>query len=243
MLTELKKSVFNANLELPKHDLVKFTWGNVSAVDREQELIVIKPSGLDYATMTYEDMVVVDFEGNVVEGELNPSSDTMTHVVLYKAFKDIGGIVHTHSPWATSWAQAGVDVPALGTTHADTFYGEVPCARFLTEEEVDRAYEEETGHVIVETFNERGIDPLEIPAVLLKGHGPFTWGATPAKAVYNAKVLEVVAEEDYHTMQMTMGDSHLPQYLLDKHYYRKHGANAYYGQNNAHSKDHAKHTN
>ncbi|HJG48537.1 MAG TPA: L-ribulose-5-phosphate 4-epimerase [Facklamia tabacinasalis] len=230
MLTELKKSVFNANLELPKHDLVKFTWGNVSAVDREQELIVIKPSGLDYATMTYEDMVVVDFEGNVVEGELNPSSDTMTHVVLYKAFKDIGGIVHTHSPWATSWAQAGVDVPALGTTHADTFYGEVPCARFLTEEEVDRAYEEETGHVIVETFNERGIDPLEIPAVLLKGHGPFTWGKTAEDAVMNSVVLEEVCRMNYYAKSINPLSSVLPKEVLDKHYLRKHGKNAYYGQ-------------
>ena len=230
MLTELKKSVFNANLELPKHDLVKFTWGNVSAVDREQELIVIKPSGLDYATMTYEDMVVVDFEGNVVEGELNPSSDTMTHVVLYKAFKDIGGIVHTHSPWATSWAQAGVDVPALGTIHADTFYGEVPCARFLTEEEVDRAYEEETGHVIVETFNERGIDPLEIPAVLLKGHGPFTWGKTAEDAVMNSVVLEEVCRMNYYAKSINPLSSVLPKEVLDKHYLRKHGKNAYYGQ-------------
>ena len=230
MLTELKKSVFNANLELPKHDLVKFTWGNVSAVDREQELIVIKPSGLDYATMTYEDMVVVDFEGNVVEGELNPSSDTMTHVVLYKAFKDIGGIVHTHSPWATSWAQAGVDVPALGTTHADTFYGEVPCARFLTEEEVDRAYEEETGHVIVETFNERGIDPLEIPAVLLKGHEHFTWGKTAEDAVMNSVVLEEVCRMNYYAKSINPLSSVLPKEVLDKHYLRKHGKNAYYGQ-------------
>ena len=230
MLTELKKKVFEANLELPKHDLVKFTWGNVSAIDREKELIVIKPSGLDYKTMTYEDMVVVDFDGNVVEGDLNPSSDTMTHIVLYKAFKDIGGIVHTHSPWATSWAQAGVDVPALGTTHADTFYGDVPCARFLTKEEIDKAYEEETGHVIVETFKERGIDPLEIPAVLLKGHGPFAWGKTPDDAVMNSVVLEEVCRMNYYAKSINPLSSVLPQGVLDKHYLRKHGKNAYYGQ-------------
>ena len=230
MLTELKRKVFEANLELPKHDLVKFTWGNVSAIDREKELIVIKPSGLDYKTMTYEDMVVVDFDGNVVEGDLNPSSDTMTHIVLYKAFKDIGGIVHTHSPWATSWAQAGVDVPALGTTHADTFYGDVPCARFLTKEEIDKAYEEETGHVIVETFKERGIDPLEIPAVLLKGHGPFAWGKTPDDAVMNSVVLEEVCRMNYYAKSINPLSSVLPQGVLDKHYLRKHGKNAYYGQ-------------
>src|SRR5699024_2219395 len=188
MLTELKQKVFEANLELPKHNLVKFTWGNVSAVDRDKELIVIKPSGLDYNTMTYEDMVVVDYEGNVVEGELNPSSDTMTHVVLYKAFPEIGGIVHTHSPWATSWAQAGMNVPALGTTHADTFYGEVPCARFLTKEEIESGYEAETGNVIVETFKERDLDALEVPGVLLHGHAPFTWGIDVQEAVMNSVV-------------------------------------------------------
>lgn len=232
MLENLKKQVFDANLELPKHGLVKFTWGNVSAVDREKELIVIKPSGVDYKHMTYEDMVVVDFSGNKVEGDLNPSSDTATHIALYKAFPEIGGIVHTHSPWATSWAQAGVDVPALGTTHADTFYGDVPCARFLTEDEIDRAYEKETGHVIVETFKERGIDPMAVPAVLLKGHGPFTWGKTPEDAVMNSVVLEEVCRMNYYAKSINPLSSVLPQAVLDKHYLRKHGKNAYYGQGN-----------
>ena len=232
MLENLKKQVFDANLDLPKHGLVKFTWGNVSAVDREKELIVIKPSGVDYKTMTYEDMVVVDFAGNKVEGNLNPSSDTATHVALYKAFPEIGGIVHTHSPWATSWAQAGVDVPALGTTHADTFYGDVPCARFLTEAEIEHAYEKETGHVIIETFKERGIDPMAVPAVLLKGHGPFTWGKTPEDAVMNSVVLEEVCRMNYYAKSINPLSSVLPQAFLDKHYLRKHGKNAYYGQEN-----------
>lgn len=232
MLENLKKQVFAANLDLPKHGLVKFTWGNVSAVDRDSERIVIKPSGVDYESMTYEDMVVVDFEGNKVEGKLNPSSDTATHVALYKAFPEIGGIVHTHSPWATSWAQAGVDLPALGTTHADTFYGDVPCARFLTEEEVSRAYEKETGHVIIETFKARGIDPMAVPAVLLKGHGPFTWGKTPEEAVMNSVVLEEVCRMNYYAKAINPLSSVLPQAVLDKHYLRKHGKNAYYGQNN-----------
>lgn len=230
MLTELKKKVLQANLDLPKHGLVKFTWGNVSAVDREKQLVVIKPSGLDYETMTYEDMVVVDFDGNVVEGKLNPSSDTLTHVVLYQEFEEIGGIVHTHSPWATSWAQAGVDVPALGTTHADTFYGEVPCARFLTTEEIDRGYEKETGNVIVETFRSRGINPMEVPAVLLKGHGPFTWGKNPYDAVMNTVVLEEVCRMNYYAKSINPLSDALPQNVLDKHYLRKHGKNAYYGQ-------------
>lgn len=232
MLENLKKQVFAANLDLPKHGLVKFTWGNVSAVDRDSERIVIKPSGVDYESMTYEDMVVVDFEGNKVEGKLNPSSDTATHVALYKAFPEIGGIVHTHSPWATSWAQAGVDLPALGTTHADTFYGDVPCARLLTEEEVSRAYEKETGHVIIETFKARGIDPMAVPAVLLKGHGPFTWGKTPEEAVMNSVVLEEVCRMNYYAKAINPLSSVLPQAVLDKHYLRKHGKNAYYGQNN-----------
>lgn len=230
MLENLKKQVFDANLALPEHGLVKFTWGNVSAVDREKEWVVIKPSGVDYKTMTYEDMVIVDFDGNKIEGELNPSSDTATHIALYKAFPEIGGIVHTHSPWATSWAQAGVDVPALGTTHADTFYGDVPCARFLTEAEISTAYEKETGHVIVETFKERGIDPMAVPAVLLKGHGPFTWGKTPEDAVMNSVVLEEVCRMNYYAKAINPLSSVLPQAVLDKHYLRKHGKDAYYGQ-------------
>lgn len=232
MLEALKQQVYEANLELPKHGLVKFTWGNVSAVDREQKLIVIKPSGVAYENMTADDMVVVDFEGNLVEGKLNPSSDTATHVVLYNAFEEIGGIVHTHSSWATSWAQAGVDVPALGTTHADTFYGDVPCARFLTEAEIDRAYEKETGYAIIETFKERGIDPMAVPAVLLKGHGPFTWGKTPEAAVMNSVVLEEVCRMNYYAKSINPLSSVLPQAVLDKHYLRKHGKNAYYGQGN-----------
>ena len=176
MLEALKEKVFQANLDLPKHGLVKYTWGNVSEIDRQSGLFVIKPSGVDYETMKASDMVVCDLEGNVVEGDLNPSSDTPTHAVLYQAYPEIGGIVHTHSTWATIWAQAGLDVPAMGTTHADTFYGAVPCARFLTQAEIDRGYEAETGNIIVETFTERGLKPLEVPGVLLHGHGPFTWG-------------------------------------------------------------------
>ena len=176
MLEQLKEEVYLANLELPKHGLVKFTWGNASGIDRERGLFVIKPSGVDYDKLKPSDMVVVDLDGNVVEGDLRPSSDTATHAVLYKHFPEIGGIVHTHSTWATIWAQAGLDVPCMGTTHADTFYGTIPCARYLTKEEIDRGYEHETGMVIVETFKERGIDPMAVPAVLLHGHAPFTWG-------------------------------------------------------------------
>lgn len=180
MLEQLKEEVFQANLELPKHGLVKFTWGNVSAIDRESGLFVIKPSGVSYDTMKASDMVVVDLDGNVVEGEMRPSSDTATHAVLYKHYSEIGGIVHTHSTWATIWAQAGLDVPVMGTTHADTFYGAVPCARFLNQDEVDRGYEAETGRVIIETFEQRGIDVMAVPAVLLHGHAPFTWGKMPS---------------------------------------------------------------
>lgn len=176
VLEQLKEEVFQANLELPKQGLIKYTWGNVSAVDREQGLFVIKPSGISYEEMKASDMVVCDMDGEIVEGNLNPSSDTLTHAVLYKEFPEIGGIVHTHSTWATIWAQAGLDVPAMGTTHADTFYGSIPCARFLNQKEIDEGYEEQTGHVIVETFKERNIKPMEIPGVLLHGHGPFTWG-------------------------------------------------------------------
>lgn len=230
MLEELKQQVYEANMRLPKLELVTFTWGNVSGIDREQGLFVIKPSGVEYEKLSPADMVVVDLDGQVVEGDLNPSSDTMTHAVLYKAFPNIGGIVHAHSSWAVSFAQAGVDLEAMGTTHADTFYGDVPVTDALTKEEIESAYEENTGKVIVRTFAERGIDPDAVPAVLVKQHGPFTWGPTAAKAVETAKILEVVAEMNYHALQLTRADIRVPQYLLDKHYYRKHGANAYYGQ-------------
>lgn len=230
MLEELKQQAYEANMRLPKLELVTFTWGNVSGIDRKQGLFVIKPSGVEYEKLSPADMVVVDLDGKVVEGDLNPSSDTMTHAVLYKAFPNIGGIVHAHSPWAVSFAQAGVDLEAMGTTHADTFYGDVPVTDALTKEEIESAYEENTGKVIVRTFAERGIDPDAVPAVLVKQHGPFTWGPTAAKAVETAKILEVVAEMNYHALQLTRADIRVPQYLLDKHYYRKHGANAYYGQ-------------
>lgn len=241
MLEELKQEVYKANMQLPRLDLVTFTWGNVSGIDRDKGLFVIKPSGVDYDKLTPDDMVVVDLDGNVVEGKLNPSSDTPTHTVLYNKFPNIGGIVHTHSPWAVAFASAGVDVPALNTTHADTFYGPVPVSDPLSKEEIEDAYEENTGKVIARTFKERGIDEDAVPAVLVNQHGPFTWGVTPDKAVYNAKVLEVAAEMDYHALQLAGHEQiGVPQYLLDKHYYRKHGKNAYYGQDNAQSQSHAK---
>jgi len=230
MLESLKEEVYEANLELPKLGLVKYTWGNVSAVDRERGVFVIKPSGVSYDKMKPSDMVVVDFDGKVVEGELRPSSDTPTHAVLYKHFEQIGGIVHTHSTWATIWAQAGLDVPCMGTTHADTFYGSVPCARFLTQEEIDRGYEAETGHVIIETFQQRGLDVMEIPAVLLKGHAPFTWGKNAHDAVMNSVVLEEVCKMNHFARSLNQFAEELPQRILDKHYLRKHGKNAYYGQ-------------
>ena len=240
MLEKLKQDVYEANMRLPELGLVSFTWGNVSGVDREKGLYVIKPSGVPYTELKMTDMVVVNLkDGKVVEGELNPSSDTPTHTYLYNHFPNIGGIVHTHSPWAVSFAAAKMDIPAMNTTHADTFYDDVPAANALTKEEIESAYEGNTGKTIVKTFNERGLDYEAVPAALVSQHGPFAWGPTPDKAVYDAKVLEVVAEEDYHTLQLTRASSELPQYLLDKHYLRKHGANAYYGQNNAHSKDHA----
>ena len=230
MLEALKEAVFKANLDLPKHGLVKYTWGNVSAIDREAGLFVIKPSGVKYETLQASDMVVCDLAGNVVEGELNPSSDTATHAVLYQSFPEIGGIVQTHSTWSTIWAQAGLDIPAMGTTHADTFYGPVPCARFLTQSEIDRGYESETGHVIVETFKNRGIDPLAVPGVLLHGHGPFTWGKTADIAVMNAVVLDEVAKMNLFSRELNHFSESLPQRILDKHYLRKHGKEAYYGQ-------------
>ncbi|GMQ72380.1 L-ribulose-5-phosphate 4-epimerase [Tetragenococcus halophilus] len=231
MLEKLKEEIYQANMQLPELDLVTFTWGNVSGIDRKKGLFVIKPSGVEYDHLKAEDMVVVNLQGEVVEGDLNPSSDTPTHTVLYNEFPEIGGIVHTHSPWAVSFAQAQMEVPAFGTTHADTFYGDVPVTEPLTKKEIEEGYEENTGKVISRTFKEHGIDPQAVPAVLVSQHGPFTWGKTADEAVHNAKVLEVCAEMDYHTLMLTHNDSHVPQYLLDKHYYRKHGENAYYGQN------------
>lgn len=231
MLEELKKEVYEANMQLPKLGLVTFTWGNVSGIDRKRGLYVIKPSGVPYDELKPEDLVVVDLEGNVVEGKYKPSSDTPTHTYLYNHFPKIGGIVHTHSPWAVSFAAAKMDIPAMNTTHADTFYTDIPAADALTESEIKEDYEGNTGKTIVRTFNERNLDYEATPGTLVSQHGPFTWGPTPAKAVYNAKVLEVVAQEDYHTMSLA-GNVRLPQYLLDKHYYRKHGAHAYYGQTN-----------
>lgn len=234
MLEELKEKVFQANLQLVKYGLVVLTWGNVSAIDKETNLVVIKPSGVPYDTMKASDMVVMDLQGNKVEGELNPSSDTPTHLELYRKFKDIGGIVHTHSSWACSWAQAGCDIPAYGTTHADFANGDIPCARGLTEEEVNGEYELNTGKVIVEEFENRGIMPEECPAVLIHRHGPFTWGKDPFKAVENALILEEVAKMAVRTQSIAQydkgSDIGIEQYLLDKHYQRKHGKNAYYGQ-------------
>jgi len=232
VLDKLKEEVFQANLDLPKHGLVKYTWGNVSAVDRDSGLFVIKPSGVTYEKMTAQDMVVVDLDGRVVEGELNPSSDTLTHAVLYKHYPEIGGIAHTHSTWATIWAQAGLDVQAMGTTHADTFYGSVPCARFLTEKEVSDGYEVETGKVIIETFEKRGLDVLAVPGILLQGHGPFTWGKDAKSAVMNSVVLDEVSKMNFFTQKLNGLAEELPQRILDKHYLRKHGQNAYYGQGN-----------
>ncbi len=228
MLEELKKQVCEANLLLPRLGLVTFTWGNVSGLDRETGYAVIKPSGLPYDGMGPEDMVVVDREGNVVEGKWKPSSDTPTHLRLYAAFPGCGGVVHTHSRWATVFAQAGRAIPPLGTTHADDFYGPVPCTRALTEEEIAGKYEEETGSVIAETF--RGRDPMAVLAVLVRSHGPFTWGRDALEAVHKAAVLEEVAFMAWHTLGMEPEVSPIPQALLDKHYLRKHGPGAYYGQ-------------
>ncbi len=228
MLKKLKQAVLEANLMLPKYQLVTFTWGNVSAINRERGLIVIKPSGVPYETMTAEDMVVVDLSGNVVEGDKRPSSDTPTHIELYKAFPEIGGVVHTHSRWATSFAQAGRAIPPLGTTHADDFYGEVPCTRGLTDEEIGGEYEKNTGLVIAETFADRNAG--EVPGVLVRNHGPFSWGKDAADAVHNAVVLEEVAFMAFHALMLEPSAPEVPQALLDKHYLRKHGKNAYYGQ-------------
>lgn len=230
MLESLKQAVWEANMDLPKYGLVTFTWGNVSGIDRQSGYIVIKPSGVPYEELKAEQMVVVDLDGCIVEGSLRPSSDTATHVQLYKSFPEIGGIVHTHSPWATSWAQAGRSIPALGTTHGDYFYGEVPCTRAMTEAEIKGEYELETGHVIVETFRNHNIDPNQVPSVLVNSHAPFCWGKDAHNAVHNAIVLEEVAKIALHTSQLNPNVQPMDQDLLDRHYLRKHGAHAYYGQ-------------
>ncbi len=228
MLEELKQEVWKANLELPKHGLVTFTWGNVSGVDRERGLFVIKPSGVPYEELKPEHMVVMDLDGNKVEGDMNPSSDTPTHLELYNAFPNCGGIVHTHSEWATSFAQAGKGIPAFGTTHADYFYGEIPATRLMTRQEIEGEYEKNTGKVIIETFE--GKEPDAVPAVLVTNHGPFAWGTDAMNAVHNAVVLEEVAKMALRSMMLTPGLPPISQVILDKHYLRKHGDNAYYGQ-------------
>ena len=228
MLEDLKQKVLKANLDLPKHGLVTFTWGNVSGIDREKGLVVIKPSGVEYEGMTDEDMVVIDLDGNVVEGKWKPSSDTPTHLELYKAFPEVGGVVHTHSRWATSWAQAGRGIPAYGTTHGDYFYGEIPCTRKMTPEEIAGDYEKQTGTVIIEAFKDKPY--VDIPAVIVNSHGPFVWGTDPDNAVHNAVVLEELAFMAFHTEQINPSVTVIQKELLDKHYLRKHGKNAYYGQ-------------
>ena len=230
-MNDLKKRVFEANLELPEKGLVTYTWGNVSGIDRKKNLVIIKPSGVEYETMKAEDMVVCDLDGNVVEGKYKPSSDLPTHLALYKAFPKCMGIVHTHSRNSTSWAQAGLDIPALGTTHADYFYGPIPCTRKLTEKEIKGEYELETGNVIVETFKKRDIDPAFVPAVLVCSHGPFTWGKSPEDAVHNSVVLEELAFMASSSLNINPACPAMQQVLLDKHFLRKHGKNAYYGQN------------
>ena len=230
MLEQLKQEVYKANMDLPRYGLVTFTWGNVSGIDREKGLFVIKPSGVDYDKLTPDSMVVVNLEGEVVEGDYRPSSDTPTHVVLYNRFQEIGGVVHTHSPWATSWAQAGRGIPCYGTTHADYLYGQVPCVRTLTKEEIETAYEKNTGVLIADEFERLAVDYLATPAVLCKNHGPFTWGKDAKEAVHNAVVLEEVAKMAARCEQIDPKVNPAPQELQDKHYYRKHGKNAYYGQ-------------
>lgn len=230
MLEQLKQEVYEANMLLPKYHLVTFTWGNVSGIDREKGLFVIKPSGVDYDKLTPDSMVVVNLEGEVIEGDYRPSSDTPTHVVLYNRFQEIGGVVHTHSPWATSWAQAGRGIPCYGTTHADYLYGQVPCVRTLTKEEIETAYEKNTGVLIADEFERLAVDYLATPAVLCKNHGPFTWGKDAKEAVHNAVVLEEVAKMAARCEQIDPKVNPAPQELQDKHYYRKHGKNAYYGQ-------------
>lgn len=231
MLKELKDEVLRANLLLPEYKLVTFTWGNASGIDRASGLVVIKPSGVSYQEMRADDMVVVDMDGSVVEGKWKPSSDTATHLELYRAFSKLGGVVHTHSRWATSFAQAGMPIPAMGTTQGDYFYGNVPCTRCMTDEEINGDYERETGRVIVETF--RDVDPSAVPAVLVRNHGPFVWGTDAMDAVHNAAVLEEIAFMDWHAMLLEPDWTRMQQTLLDKHYFRKHGENAYYGQRDA----------
>ena len=231
MLEQLKKEVYEANMELPKRGLVTYTWGNVSGIDRESGLFVIKPSGVDYEKLSPEDMVVLDLDGNVVEGKYRPSSDTATHIELYKKYPEIGGVVHTHSPWATSWAQASREIPCYGTTHADYFYGTIPCARNLTKEEIDAGYEKNTGTVIIETFENLGINPMYTPGVLCANHGPFTWGKDAHEAVHNSVVGEEVAKMAAQAEVINPKLKLAPQEMQDKHFFRKHGANAYYGQN------------
>ena len=232
MLEELKKEVYEANMLLPKYGMVTFTWGNVSGIDHEKGLFVIKPSGVDYDKLTWEDMVVMDLEGNKVEGKYKPSSDTPTHLEIYKGFPEVGGVVHTHSSWATSWAQAGRGIPCYGTTHADYMYGEIPCVRTLTKEEIDAGYEKNTGVLIVDYFKENNIDVVAMPAVLCKNHGPFAWGKDAHDAVHNAVVLDEVAKMAARCEMINPNNKPAPQELQDKHYFRKHGANAYYGQDN-----------
>lgn len=228
MLETLKQQVYEANMELPKRGLVTYTWGNVSGFDKETGYFAIKPSGVDYEDLTPDDMVIMDLNGNKIEGKYNPSSDTKTHMELYKAWPEVGGIVHTHSPWATQWAQAGRGIPSYGTTHADYFYGDIPCARSLTPEEIEEAYEKNTGLVIIETFAEK--NPKYVPGVLCTNHGPFAWGKDAAEAVHNAVVLEECAKMAYYTECINPRVQQIPQPLMDKHFLRKHGENAYYGQ-------------
>lgn len=228
MLEALKKQVYEANMELPRRGLITYTWGNVSGIDRETGYIVIKPSGVDYELLKPQDMVIVDLEGNKIEGEYKPSSDTPTHLELYKAFPEIGGIVHTHSPWATAWAQAGRSIPCYGTTHADYFYGSIPCARSLTKDEIESDYEKNTGLVIIDTFKE--LNPSFVPGVLCINHGPFTWGKDAMEAVHNAVVLEEVAKMAFQTEQINTHVNAAPEAIKEKHFMRKHGKNAYYGQ-------------
>ncbi len=230
MLENLRKQVYEANMQLQKYGLIKLTWGNVSAIDREQMLVVIKPSGVPYEQLSPENMVVVNMQGEVVEGDYNPSTDTPTHLALYQTFEEVGGITHTHSKYATIWAQSGLDIPAFGTTHADYFYGDIPCTLPMDDEQINGEYEKQTGFHISDTFAARRIKPMDIPACLVASHGPFTWGKTAAKSVENALVLEEVAEMAIYNMRFEFGLTHIQQTLLDKHYLRKHGAGAYYGQ-------------